>query len=162
LGKPDNLDLENLRLSYHSVDIDGPITKDELDFNLKARLRDSTPEERYRHRKREWYFHKLSYLHQTVNEDGEAKDIINDYGCGHPSTKREEGGCCVPECRFYAREGRIEDEEIVQEHTDYEEQLRRDNKIMEPPDLDTPEAKSFFRSLGMCFYSTSYSNSNLT
>jgi hypothetical protein len=50
-------------------------------------------------------------LHQTVDDNGKAVDIIKGYGCGHESNKREEGGCCVPECRYYPKYGRIEDEE---------------------------------------------------
>jgi hypothetical protein len=40
--------------------------------------------------------------------------IIQEYGCGHWSIKRQEGiGCCVPECRYYPEYGRIEDEEVI-------------------------------------------------
>ncbi len=71
--------------------IDDTITQDELDYFLKANLR-VPPEERYQHRKENWFFHELSYLHQTVVDDGnhgKAVDIIKEYGCGHESTKRE-------------------------------------------------------------------------
>ena len=72
-------------------------------------------EERYQHEKRNWFFHELSYLDQIVDEDGKAVDIIKEYGCGHWSNKREEG-CCVPECRYYFRYGRLEDDEVIEEH----------------------------------------------
>jgi hypothetical protein len=112
--------------------VDDTITQDELDYYLKANLR-VPPEQRYQDRKYHWYFHELSYLDQTVVDDGnhgKAVDIIKEYGCGHESTKREKGGCCVPECRFYPKEGRIEDEEVIQEHKEFEERYRRKNAIV--------------------------------
>jgi len=99
-------------------DIDKTITQDELDYNLKAKLRVS-PEERYQAEKRKWYFHKLSYSDQTTDDYGRLVDVVKEYGCGHGSNKREEGGCCVPECRFYREYGRIEDEEVIEEHNKY-------------------------------------------
>lgn len=99
------------------------ITQDELDYYLKAKLR-ASPEERYQNEKREWFFHELSYLHQTVDDNGKVVDIIKEYGCGHWSNKRE-GGCCVPECRFYPEYGRIEDEEVIADHNSIVESLSR-------------------------------------
>ena len=51
-----------------------------------------SPEQRYQHEKGNWFFHELSYLHQTVDENGKAVDIIKESGCGHWSNKTEEGG----------------------------------------------------------------------
>ena len=65
---------------------DQRITQDELDFMLKKKLR-VPPEQRYQHEKQNWFFHKLSYLHQTVDENGKAVDIIKESGCGHRSNK---------------------------------------------------------------------------
>lgn len=48
---------------------DSRITQDELDFILKRNLR-MPPEERYHAEKRNWYFHKLSYLDQTTDDYG--------------------------------------------------------------------------------------------
>ena len=48
-----------------------------------------------------------------------------DYGCT--------GAGCVPECRFYPEYGRIEDEEVIEEHNKLVESFSRDNKIVEPP-----------------------------
>jgi hypothetical protein len=110
------------------------ITQDELDYYLKAKLR-ASPEERYQNEKREWFFHELSYLHQTVDDNGKAVDIIKEYGCGHWSNKRE-GGRCSPECRFYPEYGRIEDEEVIADHNNIVESLRQQNAIVEPPSED--------------------------
>lgn len=122
---------------------DRRITQDELDFMLKRDLRIS-PEERYQHEKRNWFFHDLSYLHQTVNENGKVLDIIKESGCGHWSNKREEG-CCVPECRYYLKYGRIEDDEVIQEHNEMVKRHIQENTIVEPPDMDSEEALDFFQ-----------------
>ena len=37
-----------------------------------------SPEQRYQHEKGNWFFHELSYLHQTVDENGKAVDIIKE------------------------------------------------------------------------------------
>jgi hypothetical protein len=119
-------------------DVDKSITQDELDYALKRELRVS-PEQRYQEEKHNWFFHELTYLHQA--KEG---DIIKEYGCGHWSNNNEEG-LCVIECRYYHKEGRIEDEEIKQEHKEYQERLRRENRIVEPPDMNSTEAYSFFK-----------------
>jgi hypothetical protein len=69
------------------------------------------PEAEYQRRRELYYFHDWSYIHQTVDENGHYKDIIKDYGCGHPNNPKREGQkCwCVPECRFYPEYGRIEE-----------------------------------------------------
>lgn len=136
---PDRFKRESLEAGSETI------TQDELDYELKSSLR-ASPEERYQHRKREWYAHKLSYFQQTVDEkSGKAVDIIKDYGCGHENTKREEGGCCVPECRFYRKKGRFEDWEVIEEHNIRVEYFRKKNKIVDPPDLDTEEARDYIR-----------------
>jgi hypothetical protein len=105
---------------------DDTITQDELDYALKYRLRMS-PEQRYQREKSYWYWHDLSYLDQTKDDTGKCIDIIKEYGCGY-----NHGGC-VPECRFYPEYGRIEDEEVIEEHNKYVESARRENRIVEPP-----------------------------
>jgi hypothetical protein len=112
--------------------VDNTITQDELDFSLKAKLR-IPPEQRYQDAKKNWLFHELSYLDQTTDDNGKAVDIIKEYGCGHGSNKNEEGGWCVPECRFYPETGRIEDAEVIEKHNKFVEKLRRENRIVEPP-----------------------------
>jgi len=124
-------------------DHDRRITQDELDYWLKMELRIS-PEERYQHRKGNWFFHDLSYLDQIVDENGKALDIIKKSGCGHWSNKREEG-CCVPECRYYLKYGRIEDDEVIQEHNEMVKRHIQENTIVEPPDMDSEEALDFFQ-----------------
>jgi hypothetical protein len=49
--------------------------------------------------KQRWSMHELSYLKQT-KVDGEYKDVITDYGCGHQSIEKHNGGWCVPECEY--------------------------------------------------------------
>jgi hypothetical protein len=115
-------------------DVWDSITQDELDYYLKARLREPL-EQRYQRIKKEWYFHELSYLHQTVDDNGKAVDIIKEYGCGHWSIKAEEGGCCVPECRYYTKYGRIEDDEVIADHNKWVESYRQRNAIVEPSTL---------------------------
>ena len=122
---------------------DHRITQDELDYNLKEKLRVS-PEERYQHEKRNWIFHDLSYLDQTVDENGKALDIIKESGCGHWSNKTEEG-CCIPECRYYLKYGRIEAQEVTEEHKKLVRELIEENAIVQPPNMNTKEAYAFFQ-----------------
>jgi len=58
--------------------VDDTITQDELDYYLKANLR-VPPEERYKHRKENWFFHELSYLDQKIDDNGKAVDVIKEY-----------------------------------------------------------------------------------
>ena len=37
---------------------------------------------------------------------------------------------CVPECRYYPDKGRIEDEEVTQEHREIEDVDRKRNRIV--------------------------------
>jgi hypothetical protein len=119
---------------------DNRITQDELDYNLKKKLR-ASPEQRYQHRKTNWFFHESSYLHQTVDENGKAVDIIKESGCGH--SDNGEQGCCVPECRYYPKYGRIEDEEVIEEHNKLVENLIQENARVQPPDMNSDEAYAF-------------------
>jgi hypothetical protein len=77
----------------------------------------------------------LTYLKQT-KVDGKYVDVVTEYGCGHWSNqKQEEGGICVPECRYYPKYGRIEDEEVIADHNKWVESYRQRNAIVEPPTL---------------------------
>jgi hypothetical protein len=90
------------------------ITQDELDYNLKKELIIS-PEQRYQHRKANWFFHESSaYARGLDREDG--------YGCN--------GIECISDCRYAAEEGRIEDAEVIEEHKALEADYRRQNKIV--------------------------------
>jgi hypothetical protein len=99
-------------------DVYDSITQDELDYYLKAKLRVS-PEERYQHRKENWFFHESSCCSRGL----EAND---GKGCNGFTG-------CVPECRYYAETGTIEDEEVIEEHNKLVESLRQENAIADPP-----------------------------
>jgi hypothetical protein len=87
-----------------------------------------TPEQRYQHQKANWFFHDLSYLDQTVDENGKLVDIFKESGCGHEDNNREEG-VCVPECKYYKKYGRIEDDKVIQEHKELVEYHKQRNEI---------------------------------
>ena len=87
--------------------VDDFITLDELDFILKQQLAMS-PEARYQHRK---------------NKGG---GIWHSCNIGHA------GGDCNPSCRFYLPVGRIEDQEIIEEHNRDVERMKQEGRIVEP------------------------------
>ena len=71
----EKLDDSTKEKCINGYDSDKTITQDELDYNLKAKLRVS-PEERYQAEKRNWYFYKLSYLDQTTDDYGRLVDVV--------------------------------------------------------------------------------------
>jgi hypothetical protein len=83
-------------------------TQEEYDYYLKCAL-EVSPEERYQHRKEAYYFHEF-YV-EGRNGFGD------DSSCAY--------GKCVPQCRYYPQEGRIEDSEVIAEYKKYYE-----NKIL--------------------------------
>jgi hypothetical protein len=94
-------------------DVWDSITQDESDYYLKMNLRRS-PEERYQHKKEAWYFHESSwYMRHDNGYDGQ----------------RCNNGECIPECRYYPKFGRIEDEEVIQRHKEIEECYRKRNAL---------------------------------
>jgi DNA-binding MarR family transcriptional regulator len=80
---------------------------------LKWRLR-MTPEARYQREKRHYYWHD-SYV------EGSSEGCNPLYGG------------CIPECRFYPEYGRIEDEEVIENHNKLLEYHRQNNMLVEPP-----------------------------
>ena len=90
------------------------MTQDEFDYELKRKLKHTTPEERYQSRKETYYFHEL------YRDNGQ-------YGC-NPTARPE---ICVPECRFYGETGRFEDDELVAEHRKMVEFYNKHNAIIE-------------------------------
>lgn len=66
-----------------------------------------TPEARYQHRR--------------------DKGIWHDCGVGYA------GVDCNPSCRFYLPVGRIEDQEIIDEHNRDVERMKQEGRIVEPP-----------------------------
>jgi hypothetical protein len=98
-------------------DVDKTITQDELDFGLKRHL-GIPPEQSYQNGK-SWLFHEGSWYMRGLNPyDGQ--------GCNQFTG-------CVPDCRYYPETGRIEDEEVIEEHNKLVESLRQKNAIVEPP-----------------------------
>jgi hypothetical protein len=94
-------------------DVWDSITQDESDYYLKMNLR-VHPEERYQLKKEAWYFHESSwYMRHNNGYDGR--------GCND--------GECIPECRYYPKFGRIEDEEVIQSHKEIEERYRKRNAL---------------------------------
>jgi hypothetical protein len=90
-------------------DVWDSITQDESDYYLKMNLR-VNPEDRYQDKKKAWYFHESSwYMRQSNGYDGQ--------GCNN--------GQCNPECRYYPKFGRIEDEEVIQRHKEIEEGYKK-------------------------------------
>jgi hypothetical protein len=95
-------------------DVWDSVTQDESDYYLKMNLRKS-PEERYQQKKKAWYFHESSwYMRHDSGYDGQ--------GCNNWK--------CIPECRYYPKCGRIEDDEVTQRHKKIEESYRRRNAII--------------------------------
>jgi hypothetical protein len=125
----EKLDEHRKKRIEHGNDIDD-ITQDELDFILKRELR-IPPEQRYQEGKENIIFHELYYLDQKKVEDDKAEfegqfiDVVKEYGCGYNLKG------CVPECRFYAEYGRIEDQEVIEEHNKLVEWYRQRNAIVE-------------------------------
>ena len=94
-------------------DVWDSITQDESDYYLKMKLRMS-PEERYQRKKEAWYFHESSwYMRHDNGYDGQ--------GCNN--------GECIPDCRYYSKYGRIEDEEVIQQNKEIEEGYRNRNAL---------------------------------
>jgi hypothetical protein len=68
--------------------------------------------------KQHWYWHESSWYWRGVNG-------YDGYGCNN--------GKCIPECRFYPEYGRIEDEEVIEDHNKLVESYRQKNAIVVPP-----------------------------
>lgn len=87
------------------------MTPDEFEFYLCRYLHGTTPEERYDRAKSEWFVHEhttygkieIGTLDVDINQDAIPASEI--YGCT--------GGKCAPECKYYHKVGRIEDEEVI-------------------------------------------------
>jgi hypothetical protein len=96
------------------------VIPDQLNYRLKSLLRIS-PEQRYQDEKKNFLFHDLSCYMNDINDHD-----YNDDG----SLKGCTGEGCVPECRFYPEYGRIEDDEVIQEHREIEERCKKNNEII--------------------------------
>jgi len=107
-------------LEHKPSEYDHSITQDELDYALKRNLR-TPPEERYQHKKEHWYWHQSSWYSRGLDATG-----YDGQGCNQFTG-------CIPECRFHPEYGRIEDEELIEDHNKVVESLRQENTIVEPP-----------------------------
>ena len=99
---------------------DSRITQDELDFILKRNLR-IPPEERYQREKAHWYWHESSWTWRGLDATG-----YDGQGCNQFTG-------CIPECRFYPEYGRIEDEQVIEEHNKLVESCLQKNSIIDSP-----------------------------
>ena len=99
---------------------DSRITQDELDFVLKRNLR-MPSEERYQRKKAHWYWHESSWTWRRLDATG-----YDGQGCNQFTG-------CIPECRFYPEYGRIEDEQVIEEHNKLVESHRQENSIVHSP-----------------------------
>lgn len=74
---------------------------EEFEFYLSRHLYETTPEQRYQEAKEHWYFHEHSaFLDMETGK-------IDTYGCKPES--------CVPECKYYKKGGKIDDDHVVKE-----------------------------------------------
>lgn len=87
-------------------------TAEEFEYHLSHMLNDYTPEERYKQRKGMYYFHP-SYIEMEKLDywEDKAKAI---YCTGYQ---------CISDCPYYEENGRIENEQVVQEFIDSTEIL---------------------------------------
>jgi hypothetical protein len=102
-------------------DVWDSITQDELDYYLKLRLSEPA-EQRYQRIRKEPWFHDGSWYmrDQSKGYDG--------HGCNQFTG-------CIQECRYYPEYGRIEDEEVIEDHNKWVESYRQRNAIVEPSTL---------------------------
>jgi hypothetical protein len=92
------------------------ITREELDYYLKKRLQ-VPPEQRYQQIKQYSVCHSSSWYKRGLKRyDGHGCDQF--YGC-------------VPECRYYPDEGRIEDHEIIAEYDAEIAKRRKEGTLIE-------------------------------
>ena len=85
-----------------------------------------TPEERYQERKKHWYFHPSSYYMRDWEKGYDGKCCNTFTGC-------------VPECRYYAKEGRITKEEIEAEFNKYfRKKLEKQRKQQQQQEQQQP------------------------
>ena len=71
--------------------------------------------------KQSWFFHELSWYWRGLDATG-----YDGQGCNQFTG-------CVQECRFFTEYGRIEDEEVIEEHNKVVESYLQKNAIVEPP-----------------------------
>jgi hypothetical protein len=82
-------------------------TAEEFEYHLSHMLNDYTPEERYKQRKEMYYFHP-SHIEMEKIDDWKKRAEYNY--CN--------GDSCIADCPYYAKNGRIEDEQVISEFID--------------------------------------------
>lgn len=71
--------------------------------------------------KAHWYWHESSWTWRGLDTTG-----YDGKGCNQFTG-------CIPECRFYPEYGRIEDEQVIDEHNELVESYGQKHSILEPP-----------------------------
>jgi len=81
------------------------ITREEYEYGLRQIVQIS-PEDRYQDKKQQWFFHESSYYMRGLGG-------YDGYGCYN--------GKCIPDCKYYNEEGRIEHDEVIQKYKEHNE-----------------------------------------
>jgi hypothetical protein len=79
-------------------------TAEEFEYHLSHMLNDFTPEERYRQKKQAYYFHPSYIEMEKLN-----------YWKDRARAKYCNGQQCIINCLYYKENGRIEDEQVIEE-----------------------------------------------
>lgn len=107
---------EALKKLLNDLDIVETINQQQAEQNEKW-----TPERWYQELKKRWYFHGSSwYMRQALRADKLSEEEMN-FGCNGFTG-------CIPECRFYAQEGRFEEDELqynIQSLTEFVERMKQ-------------------------------------
>jgi hypothetical protein len=74
-----------------------------------------SPEERYQKRKKDWQHHDTSWCKRNM-------PMNDENSCNYLR--------CIPACRYYPDEGRIEDDEVIKKHEEYWAEQRRKGEEM--------------------------------
>jgi len=91
---------ETLKKLLNDLEAAETINEDKVEQNKKW-----TPEEWYQQIKKRWYFHGSSwYMRQALRADRLSDEEMR-FGCNGFTG-------CIPKCRFYPEEGRMEEDEL--------------------------------------------------
>ncbi len=104
-------------------------TAEEFEYHISHMLSDYSPEERYRRNKEMYYFHP-SYVEM------EELDYWEDRARAKYCTEQQ----CIPDCLYYEENGRIEDEQVIEEFI-------HDTEILELEDYEKELGQELVQSL---------------